>query len=287
MTLQGHLLGAKLFFGRAEVAAAVEDERVAGQEFGVEEIGNGVGDVAGRAGAAKRGELDEVGLPFGRIAGHGDGAGGDGVDADFRGESFGEDSGEHDDAGFGDGVRDIAGPAEKAAGVGEIDYRALGAAKQRSGGLGAEKRGFQICVERGVPDFFRGGNDAAGKEIGGAVDEDVEAAELLAGFIEEAANFGDAGEGGLPGDGATAEAFDLRDGFLCVFGGGVVVDDKVGAFFGEAEGHGTAEALRGTSDEGDAALQREAHHERKYHDPPANTPGWLGVLQTDLRSGGL
>lgn len=67
---------------------------MAGHEFGGDEEHDSVGDVLRAASFCERGALDEVGLPFGRIAGHGDGAGSDGVDANFGGEFLGENASE-------------------------------------------------------------------------------------------------------------------------------------------------------------------------------------------------
>ncbi len=61
----------------------------------------------------------------GGIAGHGDGSGSDGVDADFWSERFGEDACEHDDACFGYAVGDVAGPAEEAGDIRKIDDDAV------------------------------------------------------------------------------------------------------------------------------------------------------------------
>ena len=199
---------------------------------------------------------DEVGLPLGGIAGHGDGAGSDGVDADGGSEFFGEDAGHENDAGFGDGVGEKFTPAEQATNIGEIDDDALpGFGEMRSGGLGGEEGGFEIGVEGGVPGLLGGGAEFGFEEIGGVVDEDVEAVEVVDGLIDEILDFGDAGEVGGNGDGAAAEFFDFVDGVAGFVFGMAVVDGDVGAFGGEAQGDEAADAFGGTGDEGDAARE--------------------------------
>ena len=66
-------------------AAAVDYQDVTGDEGRMNEERDGVGYVIGGAGAVQGGAADEVGFPFGGVAGHGDGPGGYGVYADFRG----------------------------------------------------------------------------------------------------------------------------------------------------------------------------------------------------------
>src|ERR1700732_1566088 len=74
---------------RLESATAVEEQNFAGDEWRVDEEGDGGGDVYGCAGALQRGALDEVACQIWRVAGHGDGAGSDGVDAYFWSKRFG------------------------------------------------------------------------------------------------------------------------------------------------------------------------------------------------------
>src|SRR5260370_2996841 len=178
-------------------AAAVDDEDLAGYEFGADELGDGVGYVIGGAGSVEGGAEDEIGFPGAGIAEQGDGAGSDGVDANFGRESFREALGQHDDAGFGSAVRNVAGPREDSADVSKIDDDAARLFQERRGGLRAEEGRFQIGVQRGVPDFLGRVFHAGGEKIGGAVDEDVEAAEVLGGLLKEAPDFGDAAQVGL------------------------------------------------------------------------------------------
>jgi len=125
-------------------------------------------------------------LQFGGIAGHGDGTRGDGIDADGGGEFFGENAGHEDDAGFGEGVGEKIAPTEDAADVREIDDDAVaGSGEVRSGGLGAEEGGFEIGVEGGVPGVLGGFTEFGGQEVGGAVDEDVEMAEMDDDIVDE------------------------------------------------------------------------------------------------------
>ena len=110
---------------RLESATAVQNQDFTGDEGGVDEEGDGGGDVCRGAGALERSALDEVGCQIWRVTGHGDGAGSDGVDADFWGERFGEHASEHADPCFGYAVGDVAGPAEEAGDVRKIDDAAV------------------------------------------------------------------------------------------------------------------------------------------------------------------
>ena len=150
-----------------------------GQKFGGRQVDDGVCNVFGCAYTGQRGAADEVGLPFGRVAGHGDGAGGDGVDADFRSQFSGKAFGQRDYAGFGNAVGDVAGPGEECADVGKVDDGAAGLLEQGSGGLGAEEGGFEVGVQRLAPLLFGGGREVGVDEVGGAVDEEIQAAEVV------------------------------------------------------------------------------------------------------------
>src|SRR5579871_96659 len=178
-----------------EGTAPVEDQGLAGQEIGGEEVDDGVGDVFGATGAAEGGAADEIGLEFGRVAGHGDGAGSDGVDAHFGGEFPGEAASHLNDAGFGDGVRDVAAPGLEGSDIGEVDDAAgtrLG--EVRRGGLREKEWSAEVGVERVFPGFFGDGAEFGFEEIGGAIDEDIEAAEVFGDGIDDERNGGEVGE---------------------------------------------------------------------------------------------
>lgn len=171
----------------------IENKDLAGHEIRMNEEGNGGGDIEGSAGAMERGAFDEVGFHLGRIAGHRDGAGCDGVDANFRCQRLRQATREHDDASFGDAMRNVAGPGEQTANIGKVDDdAAAGLLQEGGGGLGAEKRRFEICVEGSVPSLFGGSFEFGVQEVGGAVYKDVEAAKEFGRIVEEALDFGDA-----------------------------------------------------------------------------------------------
>lgn len=240
-----------------ESAAAIEDKDLAGHKLRMNEEGNGGGDIGGFAGAMERSALDEVGFHFGWIAGHRDGAGRDGVDANFRGQRLRQTTREHDDACFGDAMGNVAGPGEQTADIGEVDDdAAAGLLQEGSGSLGAEKRRFQICVEGGVPGLFGGSFKFRVQEVGRAVHQDVEAAKEFGRIVEEALDFGDATQIGLQSNASTAEFFDLRDYFSSFGTRRTVVDDDVGTFLGKVESDGAAQAFRGTGNECDPASER-------------------------------
>ena len=81
-------------------------------------------------------------------------------------------------------MRDVTGPAEQSADVGKIYDVAAIFLQQRRGGLRTEKRRLEIYVQRGIPAFFGGGGEFRVQEIGGVVDQNVEAAEFVPGFRE-------------------------------------------------------------------------------------------------------
>src|SRR5208337_4428403 len=118
---------------------------------------------------------------------------------------LGEDAGHENNAGFGNGVREKITPAEQATNIGEIDDDALpGFGEMRSSSLGAEEGGFEIGVEGGVPGLLGSRTEFGFEEIGGIVDEDVEAVEVADGLIHEILNFAYVGEIRGNGDGAAA-----------------------------------------------------------------------------------
>jgi hypothetical protein len=229
---------------------------VTGQELGADEEEDGVGNVLRRAGAGERSALDEIGLPFRRIARHGNGAGSDGVDADSGSKFLGESAGEENDAGLGNGVGKKFGPAEEAAEIREINNgAAAGLREVRGSGLRAEEGRFEICVEGGIPNGFGGLAKFRFEEIGSGVYEDVEAVEFVDGARHEVLDFRDAREISVDGDGATAESLDFvndleRFGFRFA-----VVDDDVGALGGKTKSDDAAKALPSPSDEGDTAKE--------------------------------
>jgi hypothetical protein len=229
---------------------------VASHEFGGDEEHDSVGDVLRATSFCERGALDEVGLPLGRIAGHGDGAGSDGVDADFGSELLSENASEKNDTGFGNGVRKKFAPAHKTADVGEIDDDAVARLGEVGcGRLAAEKWSLEIGVEGGVPGGFGSFAKSGFEEIGGTVDEDIEALEFLCDAGNEIVNLLDASEVSLDGDGTAAEFFDFADDFESFRLRFAVVDSDVGAFAGETKSDGAAETLPCPGNEGDAVVE--------------------------------
>ena len=98
-----------------------------------------------------------------------------------------------------------------------------------------------------------GGTEFGFEEIGGVVDEDVEAVEVADRLIDEALDLGHICEISGNGNGAAAELFDFVDGVVGFGFGMAVMDGDVGALGGEAEGYEATDTLGGTGDEGNAA----------------------------------
>jgi hypothetical protein len=239
-----------------EGAAAVEHQDVTGHEFGANEEHDRVADVLRTTGSGKWGALDEIGLPLWRIAGHGDGAGSDGVDANFGGKLLGENASEKNHASFGNGVGKKFAPAREPTDVGEIDDDAVGRLREiRRGGLATEEGSLEIGVEGGIPSGFGSFAEFGFEEIGGAVDEDIEALEFRRDARNEIVNLLDASEVGLQSNGASAEFFDFVDDFEGLLLRFTVVDGDVGAFGGDPQSDGAAKALPCPGNEGDAAME--------------------------------
>ncbi len=96
-------------------------------------------------------------------------------------------------------------------------------------------------VEVGLSDVLLGAEDLHA----GVGDDDVEAAEVGEGLVEEAGDLRHLGDVGLDGDGFAAGRFDGRHHFVGGRGAVGVVDDDAGAALAELERHGGAEAAAG------------------------------------------
>jgi hypothetical protein len=248
-----------------ESAAAVEDQGLASDEFGLDEVEHRGDDFVRLSGATEGSAANVVGLPLGRIAGHADCAGGDGVYADGGSEFLGENTSHYDDARFRERVGEIFAPTEEAANVGEIDDdSAAGLGEMGRGGLSAEEGGFEIGVEGGVPGFFGSFAEFCFEEIGGAIDENVEATKVAEDVIDEILNGRDIGEFGGECGSLRTEGFDFADKAVGFEGGFAIVDCEVGTFARQTEGDGAAEAFGGAGNESYAAVEffRVGHAEK-------------------------
>src|SRR5713226_6994152 len=124
---------------------------------------------------------------------------------------------------------DVARPAEQSAGVREIDDCPLRSSPPRRGRLRAEERCTQICIQRGVPDFFSRRNHASREKIGGAIHQNVEPPEMFPGFIEQALNFRNLAKVCGNGKRPPSELFYFPDGILSLRLRTPIVDDHVRA----------------------------------------------------------
>lgn len=242
--------------GKLEGAATVDDQDVARDKLSGEEEENGIRNFFRTAGAAQRGAPDKIFLPFGGIAGHGDGAGSKGVDAHGGSELLGQNAGHEDDAGFREGVREKFAPAEETANIGKIDDDAAsGFGEMRRGRLRAKERRFEIGVERSVPGLFRGCTEFRFQKVGGAVHEDVELPEVCDHVGNQLLDGRDAGELRREGGRAAAHFFNFGDKFTSFGGRFSIVHRDIGAFVREAERNSAAQALRSAGDQSHAARQ--------------------------------
>ena len=257
---------------------------MAGHEFGTDDEHDRVGDVLRMAGSGERGALNEVGLPLWGITGHGDRAGSDGIDTHLGGKFLGQNASEENDAGFGNGVGKKFAPAHETADVGEIDDDAAARSREiRSGGLAAEERSLEISVDGGIPSGFGSLAKFGFEEIGGTVDEDIEALEFVCDARDEIVDLFDVGEISLDGDGAAAELFDFVDDFEGCLLGFTVVDRNVGAFVGETKGDCPAKALPSPGDQGDAVVQGRFGGHGRGHVRKGSTRGARTCVSDSLQ----
>ena len=213
----------------------------------------------------RHGALDGLGAPLPRRAGDVlprhlgehvalDAAGGDGVDRDAAlAEVLGEGLCDAVDGALGPAVQGVVADAdEPRRDGGHEDQPAAGAAVFVRV-LADEELGAQVEpedeVEAGLGDFVEGVEGLHARVRA----DDVDAAEVGDGGVEEAGDVGDVGDVGLEGDGGAAEGVDLG-----ADGGGAgevfdVVDDDGGAAGAEFEGDAGADAAGGAGDEGDFA----------------------------------
>ena len=189
-------------------------------------------------------------------------------------EFLGEDAGHEDNSGFGDGMGKKFGPAENTADVGEIDDDAVAGFREvGSSGLGEEEGCFEIGVERSVPGGFGGGAEFGFEEIGGAVDENVQLAEVGGDIGDEFLDGGDVGEFRGKGGGAATEFLDFGNEFVGFAGGLAVVNGHIRTFAGQAKSYRTSETFGRAGNEGHAAVEiRFVSHAKKVAHPLPELP---------------
>lgn len=121
--------------------------------------------------------------------------------------------------------------------------------------MGTEKRRFEIYVKRGIPIFFGGGADFRVQEIGGVVDQNVEAAEFVPGFRDEPVDVRFFREVGLDADGA-AVRFGNFGGYFPGIGLRLMkMDDDIGAVLRQVKCDGAAQALARTGNQGNLSSE--------------------------------
>jgi hypothetical protein len=207
--------------------------------------------------------LGERGAEFFRHFGFGDGAGAERVDADaFAGGFGGGDAGESEQSGFGGGVGGAPSECGFGGEAGDVEDDAVAALVHfGESGFGEEERGAEVDVDHvfevGERVFLDGDDRAV---VAGVVDEDVDAAEAVAGFGEDAGTVVGAGEvGGDVGGGfaafAVGSAVDFGGGGL-EFGVGAGGEEDGCAFGGEEVCNGATDAAAGAGDEGYFVLKQ-------------------------------
>jgi len=117
-----------------------------------------------------------------------------------------------------------------------------------------------VDVEHVAPVGERHLREALVAQDAGIVDEDVDLAEALGGFVDHRGDGGFVGDRGSDGVGGAAVARNLGgDGVGLVERLGDVVDDDVGAVGGEEVGVGAAEASSGAGDKRGAPGEIDRH----------------------------
>ncbi|MOA03019.1 hypothetical protein D3C78_1225010 [compost metagenome] len=111
-----------------------------------------------------------------------------------------------------------------------------------------------MAVDYGIPLLFGNLLDHVVPGEAGVVDDDVDAAEGIQSSLHATVTEVGGGHVAQAGDGIAAESTDFRDHFI---GRSLieVVDHDLGAFFGEFQRDGAADAAAGTGNDGDFALQ--------------------------------
>ncbi len=243
---------------------------VAGQEDG------GEGDVVRQAGAGQRRGFGEIGFELFHLAlvffvaerlgalgaapedRRGDGAGGDGVDADVVLAQVGAGQAGHvGDGGLGAGI-EVAALVEAVAGdAGVVDDAAAAAVLHDAGGvLDAERRGAHQQAHDAREFVFVEAVHGGAVAGAGVIEQAVQAAEFVHGEIHQGGDVVFAHDVGALEHGALAEL--LGQGFALLFG--AARQHHGGALFDEAPGGGFADAAGGAGDDGDLVRQTITHN---------------------------
>lgn len=185
-----------------------------------------------------------------------DAPGGDGVDGDVPVAAvLGEGSGEALDRALGPGVEGVVRDAGHRRGhrAHEDDAAAVSDVAVRV--LGHEELGPGVDVEGPVVDLFRHVEFWVEGFDAGVVDDDVEVAEVVEGFREEAGDLADFAHVRLDGDGLATFGFDGRYDRLRRAGALGIVDRDGAASAGQLEGESGTYTSACTSDEGDLPVE--------------------------------
>ena len=180
-----------------------------------------------------RGILLAIGdIVLGDVVKHiGDGAAGrNGVDGDFfRATILGEDADEGVDGALGAGVKGVGGDAEVLGGVGGHEDDAAAVAQVAVGFAGDEELAARVEAEDAVELLLGDVFQVAEADDARVAADDVEAAEVGDGGVEQLDRLRDLADVGLEGDRVGTQAFDFGDDFFGVLGGVGVVDDDFSA----------------------------------------------------------
>ncbi len=136
------------------------------------------------------------------------------------------------------------------------------------GELRHQERAFQVDVNLQVPFFLAAIERGVGIENAGVVEENVEASEGSYGFVDGAVAFGGLANVGAQEDGLAARFENLRGDRMAAL---LVAarDRDLGAFLGEEDGSGFADAGSASGDESDFVFQTHMEILSTYVDPDA------------------
>ena len=186
----------------------------------------------------------------------GEGVGGDVTTGDF----FGDGLGEADEGGFGGGIVGLTGVAGDSHDGGHVDDASASLSDHEGqDGLGAEEGASEVHVDRFVPFPSSHAHQKTVFAYAGVIDEDIDAAPLLADLGDHGLDLSFFGNIGLQGEGLATLGGDFVNELLGGSFAGVVVDGDFDAFGGEAEGDGASNAPGGASDEGYVAFKIRGH----------------------------
>ena len=213
---------------------------------------------------------------------------GDAADAKVGSKSLGHANDGH----LGGVVERVVLNAQQTSGDGGHEDQTAVVLEVLPGSLADEELGAGIEVEDLVVDFLGDFLGLVPALHAGVAHDDVDAAKVRLGLLEQPRDFRDLGDIGLDGEtlGSGAELVDLVDDLVGVSLAVGVVDNNVGATAGEVDGDTSANATAGTGDNGDLAFKTGGGDSENHVDDLKefkNLNNWAGDLINGSQDGKL